>query len=82
MFGVAGEIIKLSPATGETRVAANYDSGVVDDGPQFTGIFGTIGALEPNAIGHPAAPVSSAAKSVQHGRWPPRFAALPPRVQK
>ena len=68
LFGAAGEIWTLNVATGETKLAARYDSSL-DDGPPLTGVFGVISAVEPNAA--PAAKDSKVVSPASaRSSWP------------
>lgn len=80
LFGEGGEIYRLDLSTRKFETVASYDSGQVDGGPPFTGIFGIIPAIEPNGLpGKASEPVKTQSKS-RRSAWPLRSSALPPRV--
>ena len=72
LFGEGGHIIKLNPATVETSLVARYDSGLADDTPPLTGIFGVVGSMEPNALPSSSAVETQTKKTRGAVHWPSR----------
>jgi len=50
LFGAGGDIFTLNTATHQTAVVSSYESGLTEDGPPVTGIFGAIALVEPSMI--------------------------------
>lgn len=71
LFTATGEITKLDVAAGVAMTVAKYDSGLTDDTPPLTGIFGVIGAMEPNGVLDPQTNTVTTCKGPAH--YQPRY---------
>jgi len=60
LFGAGGGIFTLNIATRQTAVVASYQSGLTEDTPPLTGVFGAIGLAEPSMISMKTASTQSA----------------------